>query len=117
MGRDVSWVRIPRPPHAEPPGTSLDVGTDKGRATQAALDSIASSALGLASATLTQAGSQDAATRSLEGGWAKLIPALGAFGITGRAAEDYSDQLGLIPSNISTAVGVTGAQTAEAIIA
>jgi len=98
-------------------GTSLDVGTDKGRANQAALDAIASSALGVASATLTQTGSQDAATRSLEGGRAKLIEALGAFGITGRAAEDYADQLGLIPSNISTAVAVTGAQTAEAIIA
>jgi hypothetical protein len=98
-------------------GTSLDVGTEKGRANQAALDSIASSALGLASATLTQTGSQDAATRSLEGGRAKLIEALGAFGITGQAAESYADQLGLIPSNISTAVAVTGAQTAEAIIA
>jgi hypothetical protein len=98
-------------------GTSFDVGTEKGRANQTALDSIASSAPGVASATLSQTGSQEAATKALEGGRAKLIECLGAFGITGQAAEDYADRLGLIPGNILTAVSVTGAQTGGAIIA
>lgn len=98
-------------------GTTLDIGTEAGRKNQAALDSIASSALGVASATLTQTGSQDAASRALANGRQKLIESLGALGITGQAAEDYADKLGLIPSNIGTAVQVTGAQTAESIIA
>lgn len=93
-------------------GTSLDVGTAAGRANQAALDQIAQSTIKLSSATLEQTGSQDAASAAIANGRQKLIESLGAFGITGQAAEDYADRLGLIPSDITTALALSGADAA-----
>jgi len=98
-------------------GATLDVGTEKGRANQAALDEIASSTLNLAAATYEQTGTQESATAAIEAGRAKLIESLGQFGITGQAAQDYADRLGLIPGNIDTVLQVTGASQAEATLA
>ncbi|MBD8485386.1 phage tail tape measure protein [Frigoribacterium sp. CFBP 8759] len=98
-------------------GSSLDVGTEKGRANQAALDQIAQSTIKLSSATLEQTGSQDAASAAIANGRQKLIEALGQFGINGQAAEDYADRLGLIPSNINTQAQITGLADAEAALA
>ena len=98
-------------------GSSLDVGTEKGRANQAALDQIAQSTIKLSSATLEQTGSQDAASAAIANGRQKLIEALGQFGINGQAAEDYADRLGLIPSNIKTQAQLTGVADAEAALA
>jgi TP901 family phage tail tape measure protein len=93
-------------------GTSLDISTDQGRANQAALDGIASSALDAAAAIYTQTGSQDQATAAVQSGRDALIAALGQFNITGQAAQDYADQLGLIPSDINSLIHVTGADAA-----
>lgn len=93
-------------------GQTLDVTTAAGRSNQAALDSIATSTLALSSATLTQTGSQEQASAAIATGRQRLIEALGALGVTGQAAEDYADKLGLIPSNVATAVNLSGAQTA-----
>jgi len=95
-------------------GVTLDVGTEKGRANQAALDQIATSTLALASATYTQTGSQEAASAVIEVGRQKLIAAQGQLGVTGQAAEAYADKLGLIPGNIQTAAQLTGVAAAEA---
>jgi TP901 family phage tail tape measure protein len=95
-------------------GATLDVGTAAGRENQAALDGIATSTLALSSATLTQTGSQQAASDAIATGRQRLIEALGALGITGQAAEDYADKLGLIPSNISTLTQVTGIEDVQA---
>jgi len=89
-------------------GATLDVGTEAGRANSAALDQIASSALGLAAATLEQTGSQDEASVAIQRGRDELIRSLAQYGIVGQAAEDYADKLGLIPSDISTAVRQIG---------
>lgn len=83
-------------------GSTLDVTTEAGRANQAALDAVARSALDVASSTLVQTESQEAATAALADGRQKLIESLAQFGITGQAAEEYADKLGLIPSNIRT---------------
>lgn len=93
-------------------GTSLDVGTAAGRANQAALDQIAQSTIQLSSATLEQTGSQDAASAAIANGRQKLIESLGTFGITGAAAEQYADKLGLIPSDVDTALRLNGADAA-----
>jgi TP901 family phage tail tape measure protein len=95
-------------------GQTLDVSTEAGRANGAALDQIAASTLALSSATLTQTGSQEAASAAIATGRQRLIEALGQLGITGAAAEAYADKLGLIPSNISTAAQVTGIDVAQA---
>ncbi len=91
-------------------GTTLDINTAQGRANEAALDAVAESAKAFASSTLEQTGSQEQASAALATGRQKLIESLGAFGITGQAAEDYADKLGLIPSSIKTTVAATTAQ-------
>jgi TP901 family phage tail tape measure protein len=94
-------------------GASLDVAEQAGRDNEAALDAIAQSALELAAALFVTTGSQDEAAGAIQRGRDELIAALGQFGITGQAAEDYADKLGLIPSNIPTAVQLTGADEAS----
>jgi hypothetical protein len=89
-------------------GTSLDVTTEQGRANQASLDALAQASIGVASATAVRTGSEDEARAALQRGREELIRQLGQFGITGAAAESYADDLGLIPDNITTAVGLTG---------
>lgn len=83
-------------------GSTMDLGTEAGRANQAALDAIASSSLGLAAATLERTGSEDEAAAAVQRGRDELIKSLAQFGITGQAAEDYADDLGLIPSDVKT---------------
>lgn len=84
-------------------GKSLDIGTSKGRDNQSALDDIASAALNMSGKILTATGSQDKASAAVARGRGELIKALGQFGITGKAADEYADKLGLIPGNIHTA--------------
>jgi TP901 family phage tail tape measure protein len=83
-------------------GKTLDENTEKGRANEAALDDIAQSSIRYAAAVLKQTGSQDQATAAIKSGRDALIAALGQLGVTGQAAEDYADKLGLIPGNVTT---------------
>jgi hypothetical protein len=94
-------------------GTTLDINTEQGRANQSALDDIAKSALDFAAATYEETGSVEDATKAVDDGRKALIEQLGQFGITGKAAEDYADELGLIPEDIDTLVALLGAQEAE----
>lgn len=94
-------------------GATLDVNTEAGRANEAALDDIAEASLKRASAILLETGSQEEATAAVALGREELIKSLAQFDITGQAAEDYADKLGLIPSNIVTAavLDTTGAES------
>lgn len=83
-------------------GTSLDITTEKGRSNQAALDGIASSAQAAAGALYTQTGSQETATAAMQAGRDELIRALGQYGITGQAAEDYANKIIGTPSEWAT---------------
>jgi len=83
-------------------GQSLDVTTEKGRANAASLDSIAQSTLNYAGALYQQTGSQEQATGALESGRASLISALGQYGITGQAAEDYANKILGTPKDWAT---------------
>src|SRR5690606_28999561 len=83
-------------------GTTLDIGTEKGRQNESALDALAQKTLALSDETVKQTGSQTAANDVISKGRDELIKQLGQFGITGKAAEDYADKLGLIPGEIST---------------
>lgn len=93
-------------------GNSLDITSEKGRANEAALDSIAQAALDLSGSLLITTGSQDQAAGAIQRGRDELIRALGQFGITGQAAEQYADKLGLIPGNVPTAVQLSGTEEA-----
>lgn len=85
-------------------GNTLNINTAAGRANQAAIDNIAKAALNSAAAIYEQTGSQDKATGAIKKGRDALVEQLKQFGITGAKADAYIDQLGLIPSNISTYV-------------
>lgn len=89
---------------------SLDINTQSGRDNSANLEGIAKAALDKASADITQTGSQKDATAAINEGRGALITALGQFGITGQAAQDYADRLGLIPGSISTYVDLQKTQ-------
>lgn len=83
-------------------GKSLDVTTEKGRANSATLDSIAQSTLNYAAALYQQTGSQDDATKALNSGRDSLIAALGQYGVTGQAAQDYANKILGTPESWST---------------
>lgn len=94
-------------------GNSLDITTAKGRANQAALDAIATTADKASASIFKQTGSQQDATQAIVDGRKALIDALAQFGITGKAAQDYADNLGLIPANVTTALRLTGITDAD----
>lgn len=83
-------------------GKSLDITTDKGRQNAATLDSIAQSTLNYAGALYQQTGSQDQATSALNSGRDSLIAALGQYGVTGHAAQDYANKILGTPTDWST---------------
>lgn len=85
-------------------GVTLDRSTDAGRANEAALDDIAEASLKRSETILKETSSQELATVAIQEGREELILALAQFGITGQAAEDYANDLGLIPANVGTAV-------------
>lgn len=80
----------------------FDVSTDAGRKNSAAIDDIAQSALSYSAAIYQQTGNQDQATAALESGRQSLIAALGQYGITGQAAEDYADKIIGTPTQWAT---------------
>lgn len=84
-------------------GTSLDIATKEGRQNQAVLDSIASSSQDLAGKLYAQTGSQDQATAAMQRGRDELVAALGQYGITGQAAEDYANEIIGTPTEWATA--------------
>lgn len=71
--------------------SGFDLTNEAGRSANSALLDIASSSKESAAALLQQTGSQDQATGALKKGSDALRTALGAYGITGDAAQSYID--------------------------
>lgn len=95
-------------------GKEFDITTEKGRANQEMVDRLAESTIKLSEDILDQTGSQKQANDAIAKGREELIKQLGVIGITGQAAEDYADKLGLIPSDIATRVALENAAAVEA---
>ncbi|ROS34530.1 phage tail tape measure protein [Curtobacterium sp. PhB78] len=83
-------------------GTSLDISTEKGRNNQSALDGIAQAAQNAAGSIYEQTGNQQSATAAMEQGRSALVAALGQYGITGQAAQDYADKIIGTPTDWAT---------------
>lgn len=83
-------------------GATLDINTRQGRNNEAAIDDLAQATHEMVAATLERTGSEDDARSAMERGRQKLIEMVGQFGITGDAAQDYADGLGLIPDDVKT---------------
>jgi TP901 family phage tail tape measure protein len=94
-------------------GDTFDITTEAGRANQAALDDVAKSYLDLAASTVQQTGKASDAIPVIQRGRDAVVAAGQAAGKSKAEAEAYADSLGLIPSDVSTAVKVTGAETAK----
>ncbi|MET7949214.1 hypothetical protein [Micromonospora sp. NPDC005324] len=95
-------------------GRTLDEGTAKGRANQAALDAIASSAIRQSQATLTATGSQEQATAVTERGRAAFLRAAGAMGMQAGKARELANKLFGIP-NVKREVSIKDKQARDAI--
>ncbi|QUE25587.1 tape measure protein [Microbacterium phage SadLad] len=89
-------------------GATLEIGTEQGRANEAAIDALAVATLDLSAKTLTQTGEQSKANDVIAKGRGELIKVLDQFGITGAAAERYADKLGLIPADVSSTIKANG---------
>lgn len=98
-------------------GTSLDITTEQGRANEQAIDDLAAATLNNSAETLKNTDNQALAREEMQKGRDQLIKMLEQFGITGKAAEDYADELGLIPSDVISDVALRGVQAAEAALA
>lgn len=97
-------------------GTTLDITTEAGRRNEEAVDRLAQAVLDHSANTLEDTGSIEESNRVMALGRQELIKALEQFNITGQAAEDYADDLGLIPSDIATVVRLEGVEAAEAAL-
>ncbi|KNX38107.1 hypothetical protein [Luteipulveratus halotolerans] len=89
-------------------GRTLDISTSKGRANQAALDGIASSATGYASSILKAGGSQAQANAVLAAGRSSFIQNATAMGMSKTQAEGLANSLFKLPKGVSTTVAVPG---------
>jgi TP901 family phage tail tape measure protein len=83
-------------------GTTLDISTEKGRNNQSALDGIAQAAQNAAGSIFQQTGNQQSATAAMEQGRSELVKALGQYGITGQAAQDYANKIIGTPTDWAT---------------
>lgn len=95
-------------------GKTLDTGTEKGRANQAALDAIASSAIRQAQATLTATGSQEQANVVTERGRAAFLRTATAMGMQAGKARELANKLFGIP-NVKRDVTVKDKAARDAI--
>jgi TP901 family phage tail tape measure protein len=97
-------------------GATLDINTEQGRANDAALTNIVDKTLALASAQANTGATTDTLTATMATGRQAFIDAATAAGLTADQAHALADKYGLIPANVTTAIGVTGADTASALV-
>jgi hypothetical protein len=91
-------------------GTEWDVSTEAGRKNQKAVLDLVQGTKDLSAATLDNTGSQEQANKVINDGRTKLIEQLAQFGITGQAAEDYADSVGLVTTEQGKATAKADAQ-------
>jgi hypothetical protein len=83
-------------------GKTLDVNTEKGRANQAALDQVATSAVKLAKANLENGASIDAVNKQIDTSRAAFIEQAAKMLGSKTAAEQLADQLGITRGTVSS---------------
>jgi len=93
-------------------GKTLDVGTEKGRANQQALDAIAREALAARDALIATEGTQGQVNQVMADARERFIATARAMGLGRDEADRLARQLGLIPTRVSTKVD---ADTAPAL--
>jgi hypothetical protein len=87
-------------------GKTLDIGTEKGRANQAALDDIAEAARKASQAIIDQGGSQADANRVMATARTRFEATARAMGMSAAEAKKLADKLFAIPKNTTANVSV-----------
>lgn len=97
-------------------GTSLDIGTEKGRANQAVLLDIANAGKSVVETMAANGASQEDLQGKLTGTYDALIVAAGQFGVTGDKADAMARKVMGIPDDVkvNTWISDTAKQGAEA---
>ncbi|WIE54231.1 phage tail tape measure protein [Curtobacterium sp. MCBD17_003] len=80
----------------------FDTTTAAGQKNQAAVDAIAQTTENYAGKLFAQTGSQTQATAAMQNGRNELIKALGQYGITGQAAQNYANKILGTPTQWAT---------------
>lgn len=81
-------------------GTTMDIGTEKGRANQAALDAVAAAGFSVVEANAANGASQESLQGNLSTTYQSLITSAGQFGITGDAAIALAREVLKVPDNV-----------------
>lgn len=95
-------------------GKTLDIGTEKGRANQAALDDVARATFSVVKAQQNQRVSQTQINNTLQRGANDSFNAARAMGMSARAAIDYTTKLYGIPPSRKTLIEALGAARSAA---
>lgn len=98
-------------------GETLDLRTEKGRANDDALRTLAATTIAATAETFNLSGSMDAATAKMDEGRKAFIKAAEAAGLSADGAAALADQLGLIPEQTTAVIEQTGAVEATAEVA
>ena len=98
-------------------GETLDLRTEKGRANDDALRTLAATTIAATAETFNLSGSMDAATAKMDEGRKAFIKAAEAAGLSAEGAAALADQLGLIPEDTEAVIRQTGATEATAQVA
>lgn len=93
-------------------GRTLDINTEKGRANEAALDAIASSANDVLNSMVEAGQPIDAVSAKMAEQRGRLIDAARAFGMTEEQAGAFADEVLRIPTARTTTITVNGVKTA-----
>lgn len=95
-------------------GAALNQNTKAGRANQAALDAIRQAALDSAAATFELTSSSELAAEKVKRGRQDFIKfAVDGLGYSEKKAKDLADNMGLIPKDTETVIGLSGVETAN----
>lgn len=97
---------------AENAAAGLDKNTAAGRENIRTVGEMVDATMAHADAVLAQTGDQAAANKVIEEGRLKIEAAGTAAGLSADEVNGYSSSLGLVPKTVSTAVAVTGTDTA-----
>lgn len=85
-------------------GRTIDANTEKGRNNRQALSGLVSGYKGVTEAMIANGDEVDVVNAKITAQRAEFLKTAGSMGVTGKAAEDLADEMGLIPNQVSTLI-------------
>lgn len=94
-------------------GVTLDENTEKGRANREYLRGLATDARSATDSMIANGDGIEAANAKMAEQREQLIETAGKFNVTGQAAEDMADDMGLIPNYVEVLIATPGAKLSK----